>query len=161
MGKLEPGFSRLHWPPLVKSITNLPTFPGYRYEFFKTFKELDEYMTQECGPDWREQAWCKFWRGQHEQTKHDDRVENKATDHTPIKNTGPRRDSTLIYKLALEAYATDPKISSRQLVKWISTKGIVIGHDTAWRLISKLRKFDAEASQPVLDTVRVGTDSTE
>ena len=49
------------WLGLVKSADNIRESPGYRYNFFSSFEEVDRYFTQECGSDWQTQPWAVEW----------------------------------------------------------------------------------------------------
>jgi hypothetical protein len=147
MGTLEPEFYRLHWPPLVRSVRITKQYPGYSYEFFETFQELDKYFTEHCGPEWQSQAWAKFWINQHLQTKNDDRKEQiELTSTKPRKNTGPRRDTQEIFELCKQYLeSVDYKVSSRKLAAHLRNHDINITHMTAWRIIKELRLREQRA----------------
>lgn len=139
MGILEREFKLLHWVPLVREITQITTFPGYRYEFFRSFKELDAYFTKELGSGWRKEAWAEFWINQHLETKNDDRREWQNKDipvDKKIRRTGAR-DMVDITKLAMVYLTDNPKTSSYKLVAWLKTQGIHISQFPAWRIIKK------------------------
>lgn len=48
-------------PSLVKSVDIVTDHPGYRYNYFNSFAELDAYFTNECGSDWKHAEWAQFW----------------------------------------------------------------------------------------------------
>lgn len=140
MGVLESEFRLLHWPPLVREITQTIAFPGYRYEFFRSFKELDAYFSNELGIDWRKESWAEYWIGQHAETKDDDRREYKDKDITYAKiyRIGAR-DMNRIAQFAVAHYISNPTVSSYKLVGWLKTHDIHISQKSAWRMIKKWR----------------------
>jgi hypothetical protein len=145
MGRLEEGFERLHWPPLVREIVITDQYPGYRYEFFKSFRELNEYFCKECGDDWRTQPWAIYWISQHEETKHDDRQEEQAKLRSqPMKRTGNRRDIKMIYQIGIQLLTENPRLSSYKLVAKLKEYDITISQKTAWRLIKDYKEQQNE-----------------
>lgn len=135
MGILEDGFSRLHWPPLVRTVTQTTEYPGYRYEFFRSFGELDSYFSELLGTSWRSEEWARYWMNQHAESKREDR---KLANPRQRKSTGPRRDAPLLYALSVEHLNNYANISSRKLVKHLKdSHDIQITPMTAWRIIGK------------------------
>lgn len=144
MGILEDEFRKYRWPPLVKSVTYITTYPGYRHEFFRTFKDLDEYFSQECGADWQTQEWAKFWLGQHMQTRNDDRreylIEHKGLVPQVDKLRKPRSDHDKIVEYILELKKLNNKFpSARKLEASLKSSGIVVDHNTVWRILRKIK----------------------
>jgi hypothetical protein len=135
MGTLETEFQRLHWPPLVRNVVQTKDYPGFRYEFFRSFRELDAYFTEELGKDWRSEPWAKFWINQHKETQNDDRREMNPI--KPTKTTGPRRDSKHIYELCDQYMRTTVKPSSYKFTSHLLTLDIKINQATAWRMMKK------------------------
>lgn len=137
MGTLEPQFRKLHWPPLVREVTQTKQYPGYRYEYFRTFRELNEYFIKLCGTAWREEPWAKYWFNQHMETKNDDR-----RDPNPIKPKGPtgnRRDTPLLIEIARQWYKETKKLSSGELTRHFATLDLKVSRDTSWRIIKKIK----------------------
>lgn len=142
MGQLEEGFDKLHWPPVLIDGLHVPLHQCIKCVWIKNFKDLNIYFSAICGPDWKSQEWAKYWIGQHEQTKHDDRKEytrevgNRVTPHN---STGPRRDSALIRQLIFRYLsACDTLPSTRAVMKYLlSTYGIVVWHTLCWRYIKQ------------------------
>lgn len=137
MPMLEQGLSKLYWPPLVKQAVMTIAHPGYRYELFTNFKELDEYFTKECGSDWRKSEWARFWFNQHQASKLADRKELN-----PEKSfQGPRRDMPEVEKACIEILEQSPYISSRKLVFILNAqKGVAISHTTASKIIKRFKE---------------------
>lgn len=46
---------------LVKSARLTKEYPGYEYEYFRSFEELDAYLRSICGEDWESQEWVNVW----------------------------------------------------------------------------------------------------
>ncbi len=139
MGVLESEFRLLHWVPLVREVVQTTYYPGYRYEFFKSFKELDAYFTEVVGINWRRHAWAEFWVNQHLETKNDDRREWKhitAPSVTKVYRQGAR-DIQSISKVAIPYLKENPKTSSYKLVRWLAQFGITISQKSAWRIIKR------------------------
>lgn len=140
MGTLEPGFQRLHWPPLVKEIEHTKDYPGYRYKYFTSFRELDSYFSGLCGHNWREQEWAVYWINQHKETQNDDR-----RDPDPIRPkapTGNRRDIKLIHKLCRDYLDSHvgTKISTYKLARWLlSEHDINVNQATIWRFVKRYK----------------------
>lgn len=141
MGTLEEGFERLHWPPLVRNVVITKESPGYRYEFFRSFTELDAYFTNELGTEWKKQEWAQYWFNQHKQTQRDDR---KDINPRLRKPTGPRRDSKLLYTLACAYMTENPRTSSYKLVDYFKTIDITIAQKTAWSFIRRWKAAQHE-----------------
>lgn len=148
MGRLEKQFRRLYWPPLVKRAVDSTEFPGYKYEFFTGFRELNEYFTELCGADWMDQEWAVYWRNQHLETKNDDRRDTKYDKDkrvTPIGTSGPRRDIKRITQLCAD-YLIDhqnEKVSSHKLARHLhSEHGIEVHYATVWRILKRIKKVD-------------------
>lgn len=136
MGILEPGFNVLHWPPLVRNVVQTTQFPGYRYEFFRSFKELDAYFTEQIGKDWRNESWAEFWINQHLETKNDDRQQfQEKPVNSPIRTK--RREMPDITAVAVAYLNEHPKTSSYKLVTYLKTQNIHITQNPAWRIIKK------------------------
>jgi hypothetical protein len=135
MGILETEFSRLHWPPLVREVVQTIEYPGYRYEFFRSFRELDAYFTEELGKDWRSEPWALFWINQHKETQNDDRREFSTV--KPTKTTGPRRDSKQLYDLCHTYMCTVEKPSSYKFTNYLRAMDIKINQATAWRMMKR------------------------
>lgn len=139
MGTLEPGFQRLHWPPLVKEIEHTKDYPGYRYKYFTSFQELNSYFSDLCGHNWREQEWAKYWINQHLETKNDDRKAFISPAPDSSKG-GPRRDIKMIRELVHTYYNINPKMSSYKIARHIAhEQGITVSHQTVWSILKKLR----------------------
>lgn len=134
MGILEPEFSRLHWPPLVREIVQTVEYPGYRYEFFRSFTELDAYFTAEIGSHWRTELWARYWINQHKESQREDR---KDADPRLRKPTGPRRDMAIVRAESHIQLELTPTLSSYKLVTVLKTKDITITQKTAWDIIRK------------------------
>lgn len=49
---------------LVKSFRNIPEHPGYLYEYFLSFEELDAYFCNETGDNWKDQEWVRVFLNQ-------------------------------------------------------------------------------------------------
>lgn len=146
MGRLESQFKRLYWPPLVKETVTSKEYPGYRYEFFSGFTELNKYFTNLCGPDWHNQEWAIYWRTQHQETKDDDRRDYKFDKEqrvTPLNNTGSRRDMKSIRAHCADIYAENPQISSYGLARQLLAKhDITLSQKMAWIILKKFRSAD-------------------
>ena len=143
MGRLEPEFRRLHWPPLVREAVETKDYPGYRYEFFSGFNELNRYFTELCGEDWYKQEWAEFWRNQHLETKNDDRKDIDFIHDRRIKplgNDGPKRNGKVIRQLIAEYYKEQPAVSSYKLARYLRDEhGITITQKAVWSILKKLR----------------------
>jgi len=136
MGILEEGFERLHWPPLVREVIVTVEYPGYRYEFFRSFGELDSYFSRQYGAEWRKEPWAEYWMNQHKETQREDR---KDADPRQRKSTGPRKDAVQLYEIACAYIKTQTApVSSRQLSRYFKIEhGITITPMTTWRMIKK------------------------
>lgn len=134
MGILEPEFRKLHWPPLVREVVITAQHPGYRHEFFKSFRELDAYFRATVHDNWRQEAWAEFWIGQHKETQNDDRRDLQ----TVKKKTRARpRDMLAITRVAIDYLNVHSKVSSYKLCEYLKTCGISIDQKSAWRIIKR------------------------
>lgn len=50
-----------YYPPLVKESSWKSEYPGYSYTYFKNFKEIDIYFSENYGKDWKDSEWAKVW----------------------------------------------------------------------------------------------------
>jgi hypothetical protein len=48
------------WRSIVRDVTDTKEHPGYMFEFFRSFKEFDEYLSAHHDLNWRETEWGKF-----------------------------------------------------------------------------------------------------
>lgn len=46
---------------LVRSARITNEHPGYVYEYFQSFEEVNAYFTSICGEDWISQEWVAAW----------------------------------------------------------------------------------------------------
>lgn len=139
MPMLEEGLSRLYWPPLVKEAVMTVQHPGYRYDMFTNFKELDAYFTAECGPDWRKQEWARYWFSQHIDSKRKDQRESN-----PMRSMkGPRKDIIAVEKACYEVLEQSPYISSRKLVYILRSRNVIVSHMTASKIIKRFKEEQA------------------
>lgn len=60
---------RSYLPPLVKSVNFTREYPGFSYQYFKNFEEINSYFSELCGDDWMNQEWAKVWIGEHSKEK--------------------------------------------------------------------------------------------
>jgi len=151
MGILEPEFSKLHWPPLVREVVQTVQYPGYRYEFFKSFRELDSYFAEHVSPDWKHEAWAEYWINQHLETKNNDRRELESK-LQPALNKAYRtgaRDMQQISKLTFAYLNENPKTSSYKISMWLKSHGIEVSQKSAWRM---LRKWKSDPDRLVYNT---------
>lgn len=135
---LEPDAMSKFWPPLVREVIDCVEHPGYRYEFFKTFAELDDYFTGLCGEDWIKQPWAEFWLGQHNLTRAAFRRELAA--RRGEKNgygAYSKLDNKTFLMLAEKARAAGVRFSKRSLCRYIRECGYEASFTTVWRLMVK------------------------
>lgn len=141
MPMLEEGFERLYWPRLVKEAVWTSAHPGYRYDMFNNFKELDAFFTEECGPDWRKQEWARFWFNQHIESQKKDKREYEMNKTFQ----GPRRDMPEVEKACYDILQQSPYISSRKLVFALNRQGVVVSHTTASKIIKRFKEEQENA----------------
>lgn len=143
MGRLEPEFRRLHWPPLVREAVENKDYPGYRYEFFSSFNELNKYFIELCGPDWMSEEWAIYWRNHHRETQRDDARDLKyemGQRVTPIGRSGPRRDIKQVHTYCEKIIIGNLTISSYELVRQLKFRyDITLSQKMAWHILKKLR----------------------
>lgn len=136
MPMLEEGLGRLYWPQLVKQAIHTSAHPGYRYEYFQTIAEMDEYFSKECGSDWREQGWAQYWFDQHVESAALDRREHQ---YNSTKIYRSRKDVDAVYEIATEILKQAPKLSCRKLAYALSRKGISTSVRTAYKIIKRFK----------------------
>lgn len=142
MSRLEPEFHKLHWPPILVEGHHVPGHTCVDCKFIRSFNELNAYLSDLCGHDWRTQDWAVYWVKQHQQTKDDDRRDAQFENNARVKPLAPsvRRSGTLIRKLADDYFENDPKISSYKLCRLLMRDhDLHVSHVTAWKIIKKLR----------------------
>lgn len=141
LGILEEGFHRLHWPPLVRNCVITKEYPGYRYEFFQSFAELDEYFTRIVGPHWRREPWAEFWIGQHHESQHSDRKELRtgpAPKHRPTAQY--MKSATALGLSYLREY---PSTTVRKLMNILTAHDFPVSYYAAWRIIKRFKENDS------------------
>lgn len=127
-------------PSLVKEVELTTAYPGYRFTYFKSFKELDEYFTQECGFDWKEQEWALFWlRDYWRSVKQDARELREPSRVGTVNNTKP---PTHIIKALIEHYQLEQRMSLRQIAQALQT------NDSVALTYSAISKFMKRHSLP-------------
>lgn len=126
-------------PALVKEVEITSTHPGYRYVYFTSFNELDQYFRELCGDDWKEQEWAKFWLRDHWRTL---KQESKPM---PVAKSKKTKDGVKIkypkrlVKALAEHYVKECNLSLRETARALREKdGIALDHST----IAKLLKED-------------------
>lgn len=137
---LEDGFDLLYWPPLIREAVSITTHPGYRYERFKTYTELDSYFTEEFGSEWRNSEWARYWFNQHAETVRKDKKESSLNANTSYRT---RNDTEPIYEVARAILEKSPFLSSRKLTYILNRKGMTIGYVTVSKFI---KRFKVESS---------------
>jgi len=144
LGRLERGFDKLHWPPVLLSGLHEPGHQCFECVWIKTTSQLNEYFTDLCGQDWKKQTWALYWIGQHVQTQYDDRKEAKREMDkrvTPHGNDGPRRDIHKIRELGKIYFEQNNSISSYRLAKVLKDEhDILVTQKTMWSILKKLRQ---------------------
>ncbi len=121
----------------------MPGAGGDNGRFLRSFKELDRYFTELCGPDWMNEEWAIYWRSQHRETQRDDSRDLKYEMEqrvTPIGSSGPRRDIKTVRALCASLFNEDSKISSYALARKLKSRyDISLSQKMAWHILKKLR----------------------
>lgn len=136
---LEDGLSSKFWPPLVKEVTITRDYPGYKYEFFTNFDDLNNYFTELCGEDWRHQEWAKYWIGQHRSTKYQNSLEIRILtgDVDPAK-LKPFVDYPVVAENIIKIQQRlGKKVSALKILKELNDIGFDLKKDTVYRIMKK------------------------
>lgn len=48
------------WRSVVKEAQKISEHPGYRYVYFNSFSEVDQFFTDMIGADWEREPWVQF-----------------------------------------------------------------------------------------------------
>lgn len=134
---LEEGFDRLYWPRTMKGARIISAHPGYIYEFFETYAELNEYFTEICGADWRTQEWAKFWYDQHTESVNSD---TRERNFNILKTYRKKTDADAVYECAKNILINAPRLSTRKLTYTLNRQGINISVRSAWKIIQQFKK---------------------
>lgn len=51
------------WTTIVKEVEQIPTYPGYRYIYFRSDEEAKAYFDELCGEGWEKLPWAQFLLG--------------------------------------------------------------------------------------------------
>lgn len=90
------------FPRLVRSVDLVTTYPGYSYNYFNNFQEIDDYFKKTVGDDWLDTEWARFWLRNHwSENKKENRVPNTSSGK-PNKRIGVPKD--IIYALIRHFY---------------------------------------------------------
>lgn len=137
------------------SAENCPQHPGYKFNYFDSFQELDNYFKREFGENWREQEWAKFWLRDHNafETREHDRalinergVRYRSQNPDSIRNRrnreGPKQLRYRVAPSALASFIVDLQsrgvTSLREVAASIySEYGIKLSHETIRRIKKK------------------------
>lgn len=139
MPMLEEGFERLYWPPLVKRAVWTLEHPGYRYEKFETFAELNNYFDEECGVGWRKQEWAKFWIDQHHESARKDKRERTFMRGESITYK-TKSSMEPVYEAAKLLLDQNPYLSCRKLTYILNRRGVSVKKTTAANLINRYKQ---------------------
>lgn len=135
---LEPEVMQKFWPPLVRDVVLCTTYPGYRYEFFQRFADLDAYFSDLCGADWAQQPWAEYWIGQHNASRAAFRRELAARrgEQNGFHAYGKIDDATFL-ALVARARQDNVRLSQRQLSRYLRECGYGISPRTVLRLLHR------------------------
>lgn len=139
MGVLEDGLSDKFWPPLVKEISITKDYPGYKYEFFDNYEDLDKYFTDLCGDDWVHQPWAQYWIGQHKLTQRRNKLEIKIM----MGEIDPSKTRTFVNYDQIAASIQQikdklgRKVSVLKIIKELNDSGLNVSKNTVYRVIKK------------------------
>lgn len=126
-------------PSLVKNVDILSTHPGYRYNYFQSFEELDDYFKKECGEDWRSQEWAKFWISDYRSFERSLTIkENRQKLAQPETVNTARSDRANFILLAIKQFRDVENKSLRDIAKFLLDEyDIKIHHVNLWRLLER------------------------
>jgi hypothetical protein len=80
------------WRELAHEVEETKEHPGYRYKYFKSFTELDEYMCANVDPNWKDTSWGKFLlRAEDIESEH---TSLSAVDQTDVQPIAPGNSFT-------------------------------------------------------------------
>lgn len=78
---------------LVKEIRNIPVYPSYENDYFRSFNDVNVYFTEMFDENWTTLEWAKVWlyeedqkkprskRQQHAKTGIQDKIKSIYADH--------------------------------------------------------------------------------
>lgn len=127
-------------PSLVRVAEETTAYPGYRYVYFKSFEELDEYFRATCGDDWLEQEWAKFWLRDHwKSAKQESRDQN--TQPSTLRKTEKTTSKVPRHILiALMSHYQSQGMSLRQIADTLrDVDGIQVSHVMVSYLLKQLQ----------------------
>lgn len=139
---IEPEAIQKFWPPLVKETLLVSEHPGYRHIFFETYEELNEYFTELCGPDWKEQEWCKFWLQQHKNTKKAYQKELEVRrGNVSVETIRPRLDEKEVLDILRTLTQSDGvKLSIRGIRKELHSRGYDVSVGSVWYYVQRIKR---------------------
>jgi len=136
MGILESNVSDKFWPPLVKNVEITSDYPGYKMRYFTSFDELNDYFSKECGEEWMQQEWAKYWIGQHQQTRYEDRVEKQIlTGQIDASKFKTRYNYEELRDLISSFLEKKPRASLRAIANYLKARGQTAKFQTVQRVI--------------------------
>jgi len=133
------------FPYIVKSTKFTKDYPGYSYEYFQSFEELDNYLRLNCGENWIDQNWAKFWLRDYWK-------ENKRENRVPSRNSKKQKEVNSkkpkhIIKMFILHYHKRRKYSYRRISKVLKEKhGINVSIATISRVINDKEGYSARKS---------------
>ncbi len=141
---LEENAIRGFWPPLVKSVEVCSEYPGYKYTYFETFAELDEYFTKECGENWSKQEWAKYWFNQHKASKRaasrEVAILTGRADANKAFGTIDKNEIKSLMRSFIAQSKKNPSI--RQIQKFLRTKQYYMSTRTIWNYRNEINEED-------------------
>lgn len=147
MGKLEYEYRDTLFVPVVRDVDTMTIHPGYRYNFFKTFRELDNYFSRTIGSHWQNEEWARYWLNQHKQTQNEDRLEEKLGRGEHVNGF----DFESVREIIIYDYILNDRVfrSKRKLAADLRSKGHNIAHHSVWKIINHLKNNPALLSELV------------
>lgn len=103
------------WASVVKKVRITSSYPGYEYVYFKGDHDADAYFTQECGEDWKDLPWARFFLRRSEEAQEVKDRRHRST-YVPIENA--------IEGGRLINYAVRNKNNYEYMVRTLVRKGI-------------------------------------